>query len=250
MHRSGCRVLLLGVMLGLGARGTAQADSPYVVYRNSQDPVQSYFAPGAGEILSDDMCLAVAEGCTMDSYSLLVYAYSGELFDVYVDLWADDPCADTPSLIEGTAAVFLDLPPSAETPHLLTATFDPPIHIPGTLYMRARFSTDQVGWIIANRAETGSTLDQFWLEEPQQDRCAYYWWCCGGDPYAGFWASITCGILADFDGDGSVDLDDVPGFVAALLGLDPVHRGRAHMNGDGAADGQDVRLFFNALLDV
>lgn len=58
------------------------------------------------------------------------------------------------------------------------------------------------------------------------------------------------GIRGDFDGDGEVDMDDVPALVDVLLGLDTdcVRRLIADMTGDGLHDGRDVQAFVNALL--
>ncbi len=243
-------ILILPFLVITSLCRTTNAESPYLVYENTKDPIAYYYGPGAGEITSDDMTLAVTGGCQMDSYSLLVYSPGGGDYNVYVDLWSDDPCAETPSPIEGTAVSFLNLAPDEETPRLLTATLDPPIQLPSMVYMRVVFSTNQAGWIIANQAEIGSTLDQFWRDEPQFDRCAYYWWCCDGDPYAGFWASITCGILGDFNADHQVDLSDVPGFSSALVGLDPDGAGRADLNEDRAADGLDIAAFVETVVGV
>lgn len=51
---------------------------------------------------------------------------------------------------------------------------------------------------------------------------------------------LQSGCLADFNGDGTVDGDDVIGFFAAWDGAAPA----ADMNGDGTVDGDDVIIFF------
>ena len=55
----------------------------------------------------------------------------------------------------------------------------------------------------------------------------------------------TASVSGDINGDGLVDVNDVPPFVAVLLGapLDPAHVARADVNGDGATNGLDVREF-------
>ena len=245
-----CAVIALSAFLctpGQVLSDAVQTISPYVVYENSQDPIETYYSPGAGDFTSDDLQLTVAGTCSMDSYSLLVYAYGGGPFNVDVELWSSDPCGATSSLITGTAITFSNVMPSVDTPRLLTAMFDPPILIPSLLYMRARFSTNQAGWIIANQAETGYTMDQFWLEEPQFHRCNYYWWSDIGEAYAGFWARITCGVLGDFNGNRHLDTGDIPGFASALLGLNPADAGRADINHDGHVNGLDIEHFIDAL---
>ncbi len=57
--------------------------------------------------------------------------------------------------------------------------------------------------------------------------------------------SIAIGYL---DGDGIVDLGDLPGFVACLLDPAPALCLIADMNGDGSPDGLDIPLFVDALL--
>ncbi len=54
----------------------------------------------------------------------------------------------------------------------------------------------------------------------------------------------------DFDGDCDVDTDDLPIFIAVLLGLDtdPDHLLTADINGDGAANGDDTQGFMNSFL--
>ncbi|MCK6482894.1 MAG: hypothetical protein L6R00_02010 [Phycisphaerae bacterium] len=58
-------------------------------------------------------------------------------------------------------------------------------------------------------------------------------------------------VPGDIDGDGDVGETDRTLLVAVLLGLDidPQHVARADMNGDGAADGEDVGAFLEALFE-
>ena len=57
-------------------------------------------------------------------------------------------------------------------------------------------------------------------------------------------------VLGDINGDGVADVNDIPPFVAVLMGapLDPAHVQRADLNADGSADGLDVRQFVAALI--
>ncbi|MCK6455899.1 MAG: hypothetical protein L6Q92_05145 [Phycisphaerae bacterium] len=58
------------------------------------------------------------------------------------------------------------------------------------------------------------------------------------------------GIPGDIEGDGTVDPDDLPSFVAVLLGLDtdPIHVAIFNMNGVGGTDGADMQPFVEAML--
>ena len=59
-------------------------------------------------------------------------------------------------------------------------------------------------------------------------------------------------ILGDVDGDGDADFFDLDALVAVLLGMpfDPAHVANADLNGDGAANGNDIQLMVEALLFV
>ena len=61
---------------------------------------------------------------------------------------------------------------------------------------------------------------------------------------------VIPGLPGDMDGSGTVDLDDAPGFVAALLRLPnaPLPILTADMNGDECADGLDVQGFVEEIL--
>ncbi len=59
-------------------------------------------------------------------------------------------------------------------------------------------------------------------------------------------------LLGDIDADGDVDFDDQNAFINVLLGtpLDPDHVSRGDLNGDGAANGADLPLFAQAILQT
>ncbi len=61
---------------------------------------------------------------------------------------------------------------------------------------------------------------------------------------------IGSALPGDMDGSGTVDMDDLPGFVAALLRLSdaPLPIMTADMDGDGCADGVDIRVFVETLI--
>ncbi len=60
----------------------------------------------------------------------------------------------------------------------------------------------------------------------------------------------TLAAPGDINGDGVVDMNDVPAFTGVLLGADtdPARMSAADLNGDGSADGADVRAFVDALI--
>jgi hypothetical protein len=62
--------------------------------------------------------------------------------------------------------------------------------------------------------------------------------------------TVHHGVRGDFDGDGDVEMDDLPTFVEVLLGLDTdcVKLLIADANGDGSRDGRDVQQFVNLML--
>ena len=64
---------------------------------------------------------------------------------------------------------------------------------------------------------------------------------------------VSGGCRGDLDGDGDVDLDDLPHFVDALLGNPPAHPGIdqscADMNNDGDRDGDDIQPFAGKLIE-
>ena len=53
----------------------------------------------------------------------------------------------------------------------------------------ATFSADDAGWVVAERAEIGLTVD-VWSEEDVDLGCVSF--IFGDDLYGGFWASVTC----------------------------------------------------------
>jgi len=60
----------------------------------------------------------------------------------------------------------------------------------------------------------------------------------------------TTPVAGDIDGDGVVDMNDIPLFTGVLIGTDtePTHVAAADMNSDGAANGDDGQPFVDALL--
>ncbi len=63
-------------------------------------------------------------------------------------------------------------------------------------------------------------------------------------------AAATCAVSGDVNCDGALDMNDVPPFVAVLLGVDtdPCHAAGADMTGDGVANGGDMQPFVGVLV--
>lgn len=61
---------------------------------------------------------------------------------------------------------------------------------------------------------------------------------------------VWYGRRGDYNGNGIVDVGDLPDFVNVLLGVntDPIQRARSDMNANGTPNGDDVRLFVNDLI--
>ena len=151
-------------------------------YSNTSSSLTLY-APGAGVDLGDDMTLA-GTARALVYYDLTVFGQAASPFDVDVQLYTACPGAGgTP--IAGTAASFTNV--SNNTPVVLSQTLNS-ITIPNTVYMVVEFSANNVAWVVGGQAETGSTVDNFGLNQPP--------WNCGfsftGSTYAGFRANIIC----------------------------------------------------------
>lgn len=149
-------------------------------------------------LLADDMTMGPGSPCALDHYDLDVFAlaFSGA-YDVTVELWTFDMLTLLPlEPIPGTQTVFTGVGDGAFRT-LRSAPFDGVI-VPDNAFMVMRTSTDGSGWILADRAEIGSTEDAFFmfnteglagewgafvfLETPTRPI----------PPYAGFKAALWC----------------------------------------------------------
>jgi len=70
----------------------------------------------------------------------------------------------------------------------------------------------------------------------------------GGLFYAEQHFYLQVSIPGDMDGNGAVEVDDIPLFVDALLDIDPGDLGSADMDCNGSKDGLDIQLFVQALV--
>lgn len=63
--------------------------------------------------------------------------------------------------------------------------------------------------------------------------------------------SVSCGLVGDCDGDGNVDMNDIPCFTDILLGVNTnlQQAARCDMNADDLQDGQDIEAFVQTILD-
>lgn len=165
----------------------------YRVYDNVIDPVDTIRLPGAGELMADDITLGCG-ACSVVYYELGVAGLSSvggdPTFDVEIALWDGDPCLPNSSIIPGTLQLVTGIP-SDSTPKIIGVELGAPIPVPGSVYLAATFSTDDAGWLVARRAELGSTRD-IWVEDDSTQGCAEYFFPSG--VYAGFWAGIHCDL--------------------------------------------------------
>lgn len=186
-----------------------------VVYNNQTDPETGIYLPNrdvagvctasAVQWMADDLTPASGP-CGVSGYALLVAGLGqceSSTFDVHVELWDGDPCELGSALILDTQGDFTAVPNSGRV-FLLSLTLAPSIDVPATFWMRAEFSTNDSGWIIAqntdepgnsgippNLADLGSTQD-FWAENDTNEGCGTFFFG-GDDPsFAGFWATIWC----------------------------------------------------------
>ncbi len=158
------------------------------VYRNEIDPPGLFYQPGAGERAADDLQL-VFGACGLTQYSLKVFSDGKDSFDVHTEIWDGDPCLPESSLIAGTERDFANRPPNVQV--LLEATIDPPVPVPGTIWLATTFSTAAAGWFVAEEAEIGFTHDLF-SEDDSELGCGQWEFTINPPPFAGFWATVDC----------------------------------------------------------
>lgn len=157
------------------------------VYSNDTCVVTSYFAPGTGVDMGDDMALCASGGCDVVYYDLVVFGGTGGggTFDVTVGLYTDAPC-NGGTLIAGTDATATGVPDDGNLYLISNDLSATPVAAPGSVHMVANFSTDTAGWVFAGAAEIGSSGDVFSYDIPG---CFFFF---GGDPVANFLASVNC----------------------------------------------------------
>lgn len=189
----------------------AGTPSGTTVYSNVIDPAISFYDPGSGQIMADDVTLA-SPPCELIYYDVGVFSTgsSSFTFTVSTALWDGNPCDASSSIIAGTEAIFTDVQALFEW--TLSATLDAPVAIPNAVWLAATFSTDDSGWVIADEAETGFTGD-FWAENDSILGCARVDFT-NPDLYGGFRANLVCSEITDppgacCDGAACTELTEV-----------------------------------------
>ncbi|MFH1110007.1 MAG: S8 family serine peptidase, partial [Planctomycetota bacterium] len=185
---------------GGGLGGTAGPGS--VVYDNST-PIVSYFPPGVGVILGDDMLLTATASELVGFDNVLVLAEAGADYDVTIELWTDDGSGRPSAIIPGTTCTASALP--AGTTWTLGCGVAPGIMLSSRVWMMLTFSTPDAGWVITEAAEVGFTDDYFWLIPPGDG----YWF--GGTPYAGFAGRILAAVCGNGIVEGAEQCDPPDG---------------------------------------
>ncbi len=193
------------------------------VYSNTTN-APTYYPPGRNQRMADDLTLAGGL-CNAVYYNLAVNGGTlipiGQNYSLHTELWTGDPCLPSSTAISGTERDFTiticPTPPCPPNPtrraSLQEAVLDPPIPIPGTVWLAATFSHDDAGWIVAGEAEIGSTQNRF-SEDDDAVTCTtsqnctnagYTGYTCQGgicqlcsgtfgltESYSGFWAEVFC----------------------------------------------------------
>ncbi len=183
-----------------------------VVYNNQSQSTTSIYLPNSAfqgdcavspaQFIADDLQLASGP-TTLSGFALLVAGVAecgAATFDVHVELWNGNPCdGECATLIAGTETNFAAVPNDGVA-HLIAKTFDIPVDVPGSVWMRAEFSTTDSGWMLAfdtdgpgnpiispDAADLGGTQD-FWAENDATEGCDLFDFASGN--HAGFWATL------------------------------------------------------------
>jgi len=119
----------------------------------------SFYIPGRDlQHVADDMTLSAGGSDALQYIELSVFGWS--TFDVTVELYIGCPLSGV--LLPVPAITWTGLPGGA--PLDLSATIEPPVTIPDSVWMVATFSAPDAGWIIGNEAEVGFTENQVMLQ--------------------------------------------------------------------------------------
>ncbi len=173
------------------AGGQASGAGTHDAYRNEVTPIQFYYAPGAGELMSDDLLLALS-ACDVTGYTVGVVGRNRggpPTFDVQAELWTSDPCLPGAEPLPGTQSLFAELPNDGATAYILEVSLPQPVQVEGSAWLALTFSSDDGGWIVAEQAELGATAN-LWSENDPSTGCGTVVFSDGH--YGGFWGSITC----------------------------------------------------------
>lgn len=161
---------------------------------DNTNPTEYYLSAPAHRQYADDMELAVPAGGILTGYEIGFYTDETASFPVTVtaSLYSGPPGSS--SVILGTTKSWT-ITEEGSNAWLLINEMATPIDIPQTVYMAVSSNKANTGWMITGQANLGYTNDFY---------CEKFWnifWMCnyhfGGDPWAGFYASIYLDMELD-----------------------------------------------------
>ena len=190
-----------GAFMGDGST-CATVTCPFRQYSNTTKLVTySYYNPGAGFAIADDMTFEGTGAYELAGYSIGVIGNGGGDFDATASLYDGCP-GDGGTLIAGTTTTWTDV--LDDGPQIISASLAP-VTLPETVWMTVSFSTSSAGWIVADEAEFGTTADVFALDNPSW-YCAYSF---GPPAHSGFYATIRCTVSVDCNDNHRSDAGDI-----------------------------------------
>ena len=160
--------------------------APQIIYRNEDlGGVNSYFAPGVGKLMGDDLALAVPTHRTLIEYSVNVYAPSGTpAYTVTAQIYTANG-SSIGSPIIGTDKTW-NMVGAGE--QFLTYTLPASVAIPDNVWLVVGFSNANAGWLMGGPAEVGTSADRFAYQNTPPT-WGYYWF--SGNPLANFECVLT-----------------------------------------------------------
>ena len=175
--------------LGRSSRGHGSV----AAYDNS-NLTEYYLGAPANHQYADDMQLSVSGGGVMTAYEIGFYTDEAASFPVTVTASMYNGPPSSGSVILGTTKSWTITEEGANI-WLLTHELATPITIPQTVYLVVSSNKAETGWMISGQANLGYTDDFY---------CEKFWnivWLCsydfGGDPWAGFYATIYLDMELD-----------------------------------------------------
>lgn len=147
-----------------------------LVYHNSFEVLDQFYAPQVGFAAADDLQLVGTERQLVQWQSICVHSPFGTApFNVTMQLHPDDGSGQAPvtsNVLANCAA--LNVPPDdgKGAPDLYDAgalggcSFAPGVIIPDIVRLSLTFSTNDAGWVIARQAELGFTNDSSYETPP------------------------------------------------------------------------------------
>jgi hypothetical protein len=187
-------------------------DCTLVRYSNTIPP--DYWYVDQATQFADDLTLAGSGPGYLIHYDTKVYRPPGGSYSVTAELHTGCP-PTTANKIAGTAHTWSGL--AAGVVHTLNFDF-PPVVISGTVWLRVQFSATNVGWIIAEQAEIGSTTTFFGVTVPSWVCDAYF----TNGKWGGFWANLTFGGALDGPSEPFAWVEsEVPAVPPIAVAFDP-----------------------------